>query len=71
MQEYADPVIDWLDQGKGIINGRLFRESCTFTNGSYVKDLSIVDADLARVCLIDNSPASYAKNRGELFIGRP
>ena len=26
MQEYADPVIDWLDGGKGLINGRLFRE---------------------------------------------
>ncbi|GAA99970.1 uncharacterized protein L969DRAFT_19558 [Mixia osmundae IAM 14324] len=62
MQEYADPVIDWLDQGRGLIDGRLFRESCMYTGGSYVKDLSIVDADLAKVCLVDNSPISYAKN---------
>lgn len=33
-------------------------------NGSYVKDLSVVDADLSRVCLVDNSPASYAINQG-------
>lgn len=26
VQEYADPVIDWLDQGRGLISGRLFRE---------------------------------------------
>lgn len=26
IQEYADPVIDWLDQGKGLITARLFRE---------------------------------------------
>lgn len=26
MQEYADPVIDWLDAGRGIISRRLFRE---------------------------------------------
>jgi hypothetical protein len=26
MREYADPVIDWLDQGRGLIEGRLFRE---------------------------------------------
>lgn len=26
MQEYADPVIDWLDQGHGLIGRRLFRE---------------------------------------------
>ena len=26
MQEYADPVIDWLDAGRGILARRLFRE---------------------------------------------
>lgn len=26
MQEYADPVIDWLDAGTGILSRRLFRE---------------------------------------------
>jgi len=28
MQEYADPVIDWLDAGQGILRRRLFREVC-------------------------------------------
>lgn len=59
MQEYADPVIDWLDGGQGLISGRLFRESCTLRDGSYLKDLTVVDADLRRVCLVDNSPISY------------
>lgn len=27
MQEYADPVIDWLDAGRGILARRLFREA--------------------------------------------
>ncbi|TFK83891.1 NIF-domain-containing protein [Polyporus arcularius HHB13444] len=63
MQEYADPVIDWLDAGRGILGRRLFRESCTqLPNGSYTKDLSIVDQDLSRVCLIDNSPVCYVIN---------
>lgn len=63
MQEYADPVIDWLDAGRGILARRLFRESCTqLPNGSYIKDLSIVEQDLSRVCLIDNSPVSYRGN---------
>jgi CTD nuclear envelope phosphatase 1 len=26
MQEYADPVIDWLDAGRGILVHRLFRD---------------------------------------------
>ncbi|TFK55457.1 NLI interacting factor [Heliocybe sulcata] len=63
MQEYADPVIDWLDAGRGILATRLFRESCTqLPNGSYSKDLSIVEQDLARVFLVDNSPISYSIN---------
>ncbi|KAF9055139.1 NIF-domain-containing protein [Hymenopellis radicata] len=63
MQEYADPVIDWLDQGRGILTNRLFRDSCTqLPNGTYTKDLSVVENDLARVCLIDNSPVSYRVN---------
>lgn len=63
MQEYADPVIDWLDAGRGILARRLFRESCTqLPNGSYIKDLSLVEQDLSRVCLIDNSPVSYRGN---------
>lgn len=33
-------------------------------NGSYVKDLTVVEPDLSRVCLVDNSPASYAVNQG-------
>lgn len=87
MQEYADPVIDWLDAGRGIIGKRFFREvslrssfattdddpldvrldyqSCTqLPNGSYTKDLTIVEADLAKVCLVDNSPISYNHNEG-------
>ena len=28
MQEYADPVIDWLDAGQGILGRRFFREVC-------------------------------------------
>ncbi|PIL36961.1 transporter [Ganoderma sinense ZZ0214-1] len=63
MPEYADPVIDWLDAGRGIFSRRYFREQCTqLPNGSYTKDLSKVEQDLSRVCLIDNSPVCYSIN---------
>ncbi|GBB89218.1 hypothetical protein RclHR1_01590023 [Rhizophagus clarus] len=60
MPEYADPVIDWLDPNKNLICNRFFRQSCTNRNGAYIKDLTIVEPDLSKVCLIDNSPISYA-----------
>lgn len=59
VQEYADPVIDWLDGGRGLISRRYFRESCKMQNGSYTKDLQVVEKDLSKVCLVDNSPISY------------
>jgi len=63
MREYADPVIDWLDAGRGILERRFFRESCTqMANGSYTKDLSIIEDDLSLVCLVDNSPICYTIN---------
>lgn len=50
-----------------------FFQDCLHSNGAYVKDLSVVDADLSRVCLVDNSPVSYAINQGSsnYYQGKP
>lgn len=69
MPEYADPVIDWLDNGRGLFAKRLYRESCYLQpSGSYIKDLALVDEDLAKVCFMDNSPISYNWNKGESTV---
>ncbi|XP_075870151.1 carboxy-terminal domain RNA polymerase II polypeptide A small phosphatase 1-like isoform X2 [Nelusetta ayraudi] len=58
LSKYADPVSDLLDK-RGAFRSRLFRESCVFHRGNYVKDLSRLGRDLNKVIIIDNSPASY------------
>ncbi|WVF69153.1 hypothetical protein IAT40_003928 [Kwoniella sp. CBS 6097] len=64
MPEYADPVIDWLDAGRNLFARKLYRDSCHLQpNGSYTKDLALVEADLSRVCFMDNSPISYNWNK--------
>ncbi|KAF9331308.1 Nuclear envelope morphology protein 1 [Podila minutissima] len=63
MAEYADPVIDWLDQSRTLFDKRYFRQACYFKNGSYLKDLSVIEPDLSSVCLLDNSPISYSLNK--------
>ncbi|XP_051911559.1 carboxy-terminal domain RNA polymerase II polypeptide A small phosphatase 2-like isoform X2 [Hippocampus zosterae] len=56
--QYADPVTDLLDQ-YSVFRARLFRESCVFHQGCYVKDLSRLGRDLRKTLILDNSPASY------------
>ncbi|KFW80159.1 Carboxy-terminal domain RNA polymerase II polypeptide A small phosphatase 1, partial [Manacus vitellinus] len=58
LAKYADPVADLLDKW-GAFRARLFRESCVFHRGNYVKDLSRLGRDLRRIIIVDNSPASY------------
>ncbi|XP_013926525.1 PREDICTED: carboxy-terminal domain RNA polymerase II polypeptide A small phosphatase 1 [Thamnophis sirtalis] len=58
LAKYADPVADLLDKW-GAFRARLFRESCVFHRGNYVKDLSRLGRDLTRIIIVDNSPASY------------
>ncbi|KMU73433.1 NIF domain containing protein [Coccidioides immitis RMSCC 3703] len=59
VQEYADPVIDWLEQERKFFHSRYYRQHCTLRNGAYIKDLSSVEPDLSKVMILDNSPMSY------------
>eukprot|EP00127_Corallochytrium_limacisporum_P001026 Clim_evm25s34 gene=Clim_evmTU25s34 len=61
LSKYADPVCDMLDQ-EGVFSHRLFRESCVFYKGTYVKDLNRLGRNLQHTIIIDNSPMSYILN---------
>ncbi|KAI5288780.1 Nuclear envelope morphology protein 1 [Ascosphaera aggregata] len=60
VQEYADPVIDWLEQERKYFHSRYYRQHCTFRHGAYIKDLSSVEPDLSKVMILDNSPMNNA-----------
>ena len=68
VQEYADPVIDWLEQEKQYFSARYYRQHCTFRNGAYIKDLSSVEPDLSKVMILDNSPLSYIFHEGTIAL---
>uniref|UniRef100_A0A8C4R9K8 FCP1 homology domain-containing protein n=1 Tax=Eptatretus burgeri TaxID=7764 RepID=A0A8C4R9K8_EPTBU len=69
LAKYADPVADLLDKWS-VFQARLFRESCVFHNGNYVKDLSRLGRDLNRIVIIDNSPASFVFHPDNAANGR-
>jgi CTD nuclear envelope phosphatase 1 len=65
VQEYADPVIDWLEAERKYFSARYYRQHCTFRHGAFIKDLSSVEPDLSKVMILDNSPLSYMFHQGE------
>ncbi len=61
VREYGDPVIDLIDENGNFFKKRLFRTDCTQTPSShYLKDISLIDSDISKICLLDNSAASFA-----------
>jgi carboxy-terminal domain RNA polymerase II polypeptide A small phosphatase len=76
LSKYADPLLDKLDihnvcpstplfpDPRQVINHRLFRESCVYHGGHYVKDLSLLNRDVSQCILVDNSPMSYTFHPG-------
>lgn len=72
LQEYADPVIHWLEGSGGgggggntkttLFKKKLFRSSCIESGGNWIKDLQLIEEDLSRICLLDNSDFSFEIN---------
>ncbi|CAF3710572.1 unnamed protein product [Rotaria socialis] len=68
MEIYGAAVTDKLDNNRNILSRRFFRQHCTLESGTYSKDLCVVNNDLSRIFILDNSPVAY---RSYLFNAIP
>ena len=58
LSNYASPLLDILDKNNNI-KFRLFRENCTYINGTYIKELKRLNRNLKYLVIVDNSPLAY------------
>ena len=65
MEIYGTAVADKLDNDRGLLRRRYYRQHCTLDFGSYTKDLSAICADLSSIFILDNSPGAYRSYPGE------
>lgn len=58
-EAYAGRLLDMLDTDRHV-RYRLYRDSCVFVEGNFVKDLDMLGRDLQRTIIVDNSPLAFA-----------
>ena len=68
MEIYGAAVADRLDNNRGILRRRYYRQHCTPDLGSYTKHLSAICGDLSSIFILDNSPGAYRAYPGNLLI---
>ena len=62
IEKYAKPLLERLDKHNYIIK-KYFRESCVYSEGKFIKDLSTLNINLHDIIIVDNNPISYKFNK--------
>ena len=58
-QDYADELIDAIEEDKIYFEHRFYREHATIINNDFVKDLSRIGRPLDKIIIIDNMPQNF------------
>jgi len=56
---YANELLKRIDPEGKYIKHRIFREACLLVEGNYLKDLNVLNRNLASSVLVDNSPHAF------------
>ncbi|KAH8367260.1 hypothetical protein KR200_001153, partial [Drosophila serrata] len=63
-EHYAAPILDFLDNGRGILTKRFYRHNTIDVAGLKAKYISLCSPDMANVLLLDNSNTECSFNVG-------
>ena len=70
-KEYADPIIDIIEENKKYFLARLFREHATIYNNNYVKDLTNLGRDINTIIIIDDKESSFSFQKQNGILIKP
>ena len=70
-QEYADPIINALENKKKYFDYRLYRIHTIIIDNDFVKDLSKLGRDLSRIIIVDNMEQNYKLQKNNGITIRP
>ncbi|XP_025052133.1 CTD small phosphatase-like protein 2-A [Alligator sinensis] len=57
--DYTERILEVLDPQKKLIRHRLYQEDCLCVRGHYLKDLAMLERDLAKTVALDHSLQAY------------
>jgi Dullard-like phosphatase family protein len=70
-KEYANPIIDAIEQDKKYFEYRLYRDHTILIDMDFVKDLSKLGRDLSKVIIVDNMEQNYKLQKSNGIAIRP
>ena len=70
-KEYADPILEAIEQNKIIFEYKLYREHTTIIGDDFVKDISKLGRDLSKVIIVDNMPQCFRLQKENGVFIRP
>ncbi|MCH0629421.1 HAD family hydrolase [Kocuria palustris] len=70
-QMYSEKAVNKLDPYHAYISYQLYREACRYKDGKLIKDLSLLNRDLAKTVLIDTNPEAYFLHEENAIPAKP
>ena len=70
-QEYADPLIDQIENDKKYFSKRLYRQHTVLIGDNYIKDITKLGRELNRTIIVDNEKSSFSLQQRNGILIKP